>query len=58
MSKEQKKPHISPERRDRFTWHVGELKFLTAEEFEELKQSEGFIDYGVSDKNSADDGEE
>ena len=58
MSEEKKKPHISPERMDRFTWHDGDLKFLTAEEFEKLKQSGGFIDYGVSNKTSAVDGKE
>ena len=27
-----RKPHISPERRDRFTWHVGDLKFFESRE--------------------------
>ena len=58
MSEEKKKPHISPERMDRFTWFDGDLKFLTVEEFEKLKQSGGFIDYGVSDKNFATDRKE
>lgn len=51
-------PHISPERMDRYTWHVGDLKFLTAEEFEQVKQSGNFIDYGVLKETSKDDGKE
>ena len=58
MSEEKRKPHILPERRDRFTWHVGDLKFLTAEEFEKVKQSGDFVDYGVLKENSKDDREE
>ena len=60
MSEERKKPHISPERRDRYTWNVGDLKFLTAEEFEQVKQSGDFIDYSdsASKEISKDDGEE
>lgn len=54
MSDKKKVPHISPERRDRYTWHAGEIKFLTAEEVEQIRQSENFIDYCQSDKNSAD----
>ena len=57
-SREKRVPHISPERRDRFTWHVGDLKFLTAEEFEQVKQSGNFIDYGVLKEPSEDDGKE
>ncbi|MBR4903742.1 MAG: hypothetical protein IKZ53_03655 [Selenomonadaceae bacterium] len=58
MSNEKKKPHISPERMDRYTWHVGEIKFLSAEEVEQIKRSKNFIDYHVSDKNSADNRKE
>lgn len=57
-SREKRVPHISPERRDRFTWHVGDLKFLTTEEFEQVKQSGNFIDYGVLKETSKDDGKE
>ena len=53
-----RKPHISPERIDRFTWYVGDLKILTAEEFEKVKQSRDFIDYGVLKENSKDAAEE
>lgn len=60
MSKERKKPHISPERKERYTWHVGNLKFLTAEEFEQVKQSGNFVDYSdsASEETSKDDGKE
>lgn len=60
MSAEKKVSHISPERRDRYTWNVGDLKFLTAEEFEQVKQSGDFIDYSdsASKETSEDDGEE
>lgn len=58
ISREKRVPHISPERRDRFTWHVGDLKFLTTEEFEQVKQSGNFIDYGVLKETSKDDGKE
>lgn len=57
-SREKRVPHISPECRDRFTWHVGDLKFLTTEEFEQVKQSGNFIDYGVLKETSKDDGKE
>lgn len=57
-SHEKRVPHISPERRNRFTWHVGDLKFLTAEEFEQVKQSKSFIDYGVLKETSKVDGED
>ena len=52
MSEEKRTPHILPERMDRFTWHVGDLKFLTVEEFEKAKESETFIDYGVLKETS------
>lgn len=58
MSEEKKidKPQISPERMDVFTWHDGEIKFLSAKDFERIKRSAGFIDYGVEEKGeSADD---
>ena len=58
MNEEKRKPHISPERIDRFTWYVGDLKILTAEEFEKVKQSRDFIDYGVLKENSKDAAEE
>ena len=60
MTDEKKVSHISPERRDRYTWHVGDLKFLTAEEFEQVKQSGDFIDYSdsASKEISEDDGKE
>ncbi len=58
MSEERRKPHISPERRERYTWHVGDLKFLTAEEFEQIKQSGNFVDYGVLKETSKGDGKE
>ena len=60
MTDEKKVSHISPERRDRYTWNVGDLKFLTAEEFENVKRSENFVDYSdsASKETSKDDGEE
>ena len=60
MTDEKKVSHISPERRERYTWHVGDLKFLTTEEFEQVKQSGNFIDYSdsASKETSEDDGKE
>lgn len=58
MSEERKKPHISLERRERYTWHVGDLKFLTTEEFEQVKQSGDFVDYDVLKETSKDNGKE
>ena len=58
MADEKKTSHISPERRERYTWHDGDLKFLTTEEVEQIKQSGSFIDYGVLKENSKDDGKE
>lgn len=60
MTDEKKVSHISPERRERYTWHVGDLKFLTTEEFEQVKQSGDFIDYSdsASKETSKDDGKE
>ena len=60
MTDEKKVSHISPERRDRYTWNVGDLKFLTAEEFEQVKQSGDFVDYSdsASKEISEDDGKE
>lgn len=57
MTDEKKVSHISPERRDRYTWNVGDLKFLTAEEFEQVKQSGDFVDYSdsASKETSKDD---
>lgn len=45
--------HISPERMDRYTWHDGEIKILSAEEFAQLKQSKNFIDYCAAKETSA-----
>lgn len=57
MTDEKKVSHISPERRDRYTWNVGDLKFLTTEEFEQVKQSGDFVDYSdsASKETSKDD---
>lgn len=58
MTDEKKVSHISPERRDRYTWNVGDLKFLTAEDFEQVKQSGDFVDYDVLKETSKDNGKE
>lgn len=58
MSEEKKISRISPERLDRYTWHAGEIKFLSVEEVKKIRQSENFIDYTPSNKNSADNRKE
>ena len=37
--------YIAPDRMERYTWHDGDLKFLTAEEFEKIKKDKNFKDF-------------
>ena len=37
--------YIAPDRMERYTWYDGDLKFLTAEEFEKIKKDKNFKDF-------------
>ena len=52
MDVQKNESHISPARIDEvYTWQEGELNFLSAEDFEEIKNSETFVEYRWSEES-------
>ena len=47
--------YIAPDRMERYTWYDGDLKFLTAEEFEEIKKSKNFKDFHTIKEDSSEE---